>query len=122
MAPKSQVIPLPVIARACREANRVLQRLNGEEVSPTWDEAPDWMRKSSIDGVKVALGGSTPEQNHEAWCQSRMADGWAWGAVKDMTAKLHPCLVPYSVLPLEQRAKDEMFCAIAGALTAGGQR
>lgn len=118
MAPKAQAIPVEVIAKACHEANRVLQRVNGEDVAPPWADAPEYMRTSSIEGVQVALKGATPEEQHEAWCQSKMADGWAWGAVKDPDAKLHPCLVPYDALPLEQRAKDEMFLAIVGALTS----
>lgn len=42
-----------LIARITHEANRVVQIATDDPVvSPTWDDAPDWQRESSIEGVQ----------------------------------------------------------------------
>jgi len=106
------------IARVCHEANRALQIEAGDPaVSPSWDEAPEWQRASAVEGVAEARAGATPEQLHDSWCDSKVRDGWSFGAVKDAEAKTHPCLVPYDELPEDQRRKDAVFGAIVGALS-----
>lgn len=105
------------IAEVCHEANRALQLVNGElDVSPAWDDAPEWQRESAAEGVAKALAGETPEQLHESWCQHKLADGWRYGETKDPDAKTHPCLVPYASLPEGQRVKDAVFAAIVRAM------
>jgi hypothetical protein len=37
------------------------------------------------------------------WAQSRMADGWRWGATRDEARKLQPCLIPYEELPESEK-------------------
>ncbi|MFE7233906.1 RyR domain-containing protein [Streptomyces sp. NPDC057596] len=107
------------IARVCHDANRAWQIATGDPVvSPQWDEAPEWQQVSAVDGVRKALGGATGEQLHQDWCDFKTSDGWVYGPVKDETAKTHPCLVPYSELPAEQRRKDALFAAIVAALTS----
>lgn len=104
---------LDLIARVCHEANRVLQ-LNSDDENPShpWHLAHASQKKSAIEGVKTALEGATAEELHEAWVRQKMADGWFYGPFKDEAIKTHPCLVPYSELPEEQRLKDHMFRAI----------
>ena len=70
-------------------------------------------------GVRAILADptTTPEQSHEGWTVVKVADGWVYGPVKDADAKTHPCLVPYSELPPEQRAKDAIFGGVVRALS-----
>ena len=104
------------IARACHETNRGLQWFNSElEISPHWEDAVEWMKESTINGVVAAYRGLTPEELHQNWCEYRQRDGWVYGPMKDSEAKTHPCLVPYSELPFEQRLKDSVFHAIVQA-------
>ena len=42
-------------------------------------------------------------------------DGWTYGTVKDAEAKTHPCLLPYSELPQEQKIKDQLFISVVMA-------
>lgn len=106
------------IARVCHDANRAWQIASGDPaISPPWDDAPEWQRASAIEGVSRALGGATGEQLHQDWCEFKIAGGWVYGSIKNETAKTHPCLVPYSELPVEQRRKDDLFAAIVAALT-----
>lgn len=95
--------------RACRaahEAVRAVQVHNGEEAAPPWDQAPEWMRQATADGVRGALLGDTPQTAHDRWCDSKRDDGWRWGPTKDAVAKTHPCMVPWDRLPEAQRNKD----------------
>lgn len=104
---------IELIARVCHEANRVLQLASDDEnPSYPWHLAQDWQKASAIEGVKVALEGATAEELHESWARQKLADGWVYGPFKDEGIKTHPCLVPYSELPEEQRIKDHMFRAI----------
>lgn len=107
------------IARVCHEANRAYALETGEDPStvwPGWDEAPDEIHASALEGVAKALAGATPEQLHESWCAAKLVAGWTFGTVRDNAAKRHPCLVPYEELPEAQRRKDALFSAIVGAL------
>lgn len=105
------------IARVCHEANRALSRAFGDDSHPAWEDAPLWQIESAIHGVRYALDnpGATAEDQHNAWWSKKMLDGWVAGPKKDPVAKTHPCMLPYSQLPPEQRAKDEIFLAIVRA-------
>ena len=108
---------LEQIAKACHEANRVIQVSNDEEPSPRWDDAPQWQKDSAIEGVKRAQDGETPEQLHESWLSFKRSNGWVYGPVKDADLKTHPCIVRYYDLPDVQKLKEHMFQAIVEALT-----
>ncbi|QFP95461.1 hypothetical protein SEA_MAKAI_69 [Arthrobacter phage Makai] len=101
-----------LIARTCHETNRILQVANGEEPSLPWHLARGWQKDSAIEGVKKALEGRTAEELHISWVEHKQANGWVWGPIKDEQIKTHPCMVPYSELPKEQKVKDEMFRAV----------
>lgn len=106
------------IAQVCHEANRALQCIaNDPAPSPHWEEAPDWQRNSAIKGVLSALEGATPGQQHESWCEAKLADGWVWGPVKDPEAKEHPSLMPYARLSEHEQRKDALFLAVVAALS-----
>jgi hypothetical protein len=49
------------------------------------------------------------QEKHEA--------GWMWGKEKDVEKKLHPCMVPWEELPVEQRVKDYLFRAVVKVLS-----
>lgn len=109
---------LEAAARATHEANRAYCIAIGDNSQPSWDDAPEWQRSSARNGVVGALNGATPEQSHESWLAEKMAAGWKYGAVKNPEAKEHPCFVPYSELPEAQRAKDNLYLAVARAMVA----
>jgi len=43
---------------------------------------------------------------HEVWAQTRIAQGWQYGAERSDVLKHHPCLVPYEDLPEEEKVYD----------------
>lgn len=105
-------------AEAAHEANRIFCTSIGDTSQVPWNQAPEWQQKSAIEGVRVALGGATPEQQHEAWCADKRHDGWVLGPAKDPAKKEHPCLVPYADLPPEQKAKDALYLAVVRGMAA----
>lgn len=44
---------------------------------------------------------------HEVWAQTRINQGWQYGAERDDAKKLHPCLVPYEELTDEEKVFDK---------------
>ena len=102
------------IAKIVHAANREYCRAIGDPVQPPWDEAPEWMRESAIDGVRKVYRGevTSPEESHTSWMAHKLMDGWKYGPVKDAAAKTHPCMVPWSHLPAEQKAKDRLFVSV----------
>ncbi len=46
------------------------------------------------------------KNTHEVWAAQRIQDGWQYGAQRDDAKQLHPCLLPYDVLPESEKAYD----------------
>lgn len=99
-----------LIAMLCHEANRAYCMQQGDFSQVPWDQAPENIQESAINGVRfqIETGATAPEQ-HENWVNVKVADGWVYGETKDPVKKTHPCLVPYDQLPREQRFKDYLF-------------
>ena len=106
------------IARVCHEANRAYCQSIGDNSQSSWDDAPDWQKKSAIEGVRFTLANPnvTPEQAHNEWRRKKFYDGWTFGPVKDPVKKKHPDLVDYDQLPKAQQVKDRLFIAVVQAL------
>lgn len=54
----------------------------------------------------MGLAERLAENVHEVWAAERLAQGWTWGPARDDSRKQHPCLVPYGLLPEEERRFD----------------
>ena len=109
---------IEAIAKVCHEANRAYCQTIGDNSQPVWEEAPEWQRKSAIEGVKfnIANPDAPASASHDSWLAVKEADGWKYGPVKDPEKKEHPCYLPYEQLPVEQQKKDALFKAIVAAL------
>lgn len=107
-------------ARHAHEVNRAYCDAIGDPSQRRWDEAEEWQRESMRRGVRAILSGDAqePEALHAAWLAAKVAEGWMLGPVKDAVAKTHPCMVPYSDLPAEQKVKDHLIrAAVIGMAT-----
>lgn len=105
------------IARICNDANAAYCAATGDFSYGTWDNAPEGIKESVRFGVRQHLANPdlTPESSHEAWMKFKAADGYTYGPVRDEATKQHPCMVPYSELPMAQKAKDHIFRAAVHA-------
>jgi hypothetical protein len=105
------------LAKLAHEANRAYCGFIGDESQASWEEAPTWQRESAQMGVESVLDNPdmTPDQSHAGWMAHKLADGWKYGEVKDAGKKEHPCMVPYSQLPITQRFKDYLFQCVVRA-------
>ena len=106
------------IAEVCHEANRVFCRQQGDNSQKPWDDAEEWQRASAWNGVEFRLNNPNASHSaqHEAWMKEKIEQGWVYGPEKDIAKKIHPCIVPYSELPVFQQKKDALFQAIVDAL------
>jgi hypothetical protein len=106
------------IAKICHEVNRAYCKGIGDDSQPSWEDAPDWQKQSAINGVAFHFDNidASPENSHESWLREKEAAGWKYGPVKNPELKEHPCFVPYSELPQEQKIKDYLFTAIVNAI------
>ena len=106
------------IAKVAHEINRAYCQAVGDNSQPTWEEAPNWQKDSAIAGVRYHIGNpeATPEGSHLSWLKVKEDDGWKYGPVKDASKKEHPCCIPYSELPTEQKAKDYLFRQVVHSL------
>ena len=108
------MVSIKTIAAMCHELNRAYCAVLGDKSQPHWNDAPEWQKKSAIQGVKfkVANPDITPADMHKNWLECKIADGWVYGEVKDEIKKTHPCMVDYDELPVEQQVKDELFSSV----------
>ncbi len=105
------------VASLCHEANRSYCNSIGDTSQPSWDDAPEWQKSSARVGVIKHLENPqmTAEQSHESWLEQKRAEDWSYGPVKDPIRRTHPCFLPYSQLPEDQRIKDHIFKSVITA-------
>lgn len=108
-----------MIAHVVHEANRALCLEQNDQSQPSWEYAEQWQKDSAYEGIKKIQSGEirTPKESHDSWCRHKIDAGWQYGAKKDAAALTHPCLVPYEMLPENQKVKDGLFFAIVEALS-----
>ena len=103
-------------AKAAHECNRAFCVATGDNSQVPWEWAEEWQKEASTNSVKAVINGDSPEQLHVTWCNKKHADKWKLGPVKDAVKKEHPCLVPYSDLPYQQKAKDHIYVVVVKAV------
>lgn len=113
-----EVLLVDEIAAVCHNVNKAYCESIGDFSQNTWNDSPEWQKKSAIEGVQFRIDNPlvTPMSMHENWRKAKEADGWRYGEVKDPEKKEHPCMVPYGELPKEQKSKDFIFSAIVDQL------
>lgn len=107
------------IAKVAHDANRSYCETLGDWTQRSWEDAEDWQKKSAIEGVHFRLRNpmASSGAQHAAWMADKIADGWKWGPTKNADKKEHPCLVAYDDLPIAQKVKDALFCAVVVAMS-----
>ncbi len=103
-----------LIAKTCHEANRAYCASIGDLSCKPWDLSSEELRQSAYEGVRRVYEDRsvTAEEMHESWMQYKRDHGWSHGNAKSEELKTHPCMLPYSQLHVQDRAKDAIFLAI----------
>lgn len=106
------------IAQVAHEVNKAYCESINDHSQMPWDEAPENIKASAIDGVKFHLQNpdADPKSSHENWMRGKEADGWKWGPVKDAEKKEHPCFIAYEELLTDQKSKDYLFRQVVHSL------
>jgi len=106
------------IGRIAHEVNRGYCHAIGDHSQVGWEDAPQWQIDAAIEQVRLTLANpkAGPEVSHETWMAQKIAEGWKWGEEKRPSLKLHPCIMPFDKLPVEQQAKDFIFRAVVLAI------
>lgn len=108
---------LDKVAQTCHAVNKAYCEALGDFSQPSWDDAPEWQRKSAVLGAVLHLSNDVgPEASHESWMAQKLRDGWQYGPVKNEAVREHPCIVPFSELPPAQQAKDYLFLQVVHSL------
>ncbi len=106
------------IAQVAHEINKAYCDSIGDTTQPSWEDAPEWQKSSTVNGVQFHLDNpdASPSASHESWLKQKTEEGWKYGEVKNPETKEHPCFVPYNELPVSQRSKDYLFKQIIHSL------
>jgi len=105
------------IAQVAHAVNKAYCEALGDMSQAPWEEAPEWQKHSARLGVALHINGEHgPEKSHECWMAQKESEGWRYGPLKNAEIKTHPCMVPFSQLPTDQKAKDFIFRAVVHAL------
>jgi hypothetical protein len=106
------------VAKICHEVNRAYCKALGDNSQVPWEEAPEWQKRSAVNGVLMHASNpdAGPEATHVSWMCQKETEGWVYGDSKDAVALTHPCMVPFSELPVEQQAKDYIFKEIVNQM------
>ena len=99
------------IAKVVHELNKAYCECIGDNSQPSWEDAPEWLKKGTINGVIVHLENPdiSPSATHDNWLKEKIKEGWKYGQTKNPVTKEHPCCILYEYLPTEHRAKDYIF-------------
>lgn len=60
----------------------------------------------ALDPALLQLAELLAENAHDVWAKERMAQGWTYGPCRRDDTKEHPCLLPYAMLPEEEKVYD----------------
>uniref|UniRef100_A0A6H1ZJW4 Putative ryanodine receptor, RyR, domain containing protein n=1 Tax=viral metagenome TaxID=1070528 RepID=A0A6H1ZJW4_9ZZZZ len=82
-----------------------------------WSEREEDFKAQFIKVIERQCGeqrSTSPEELHGSWMQAYLTMGWVYGEVYDREKRIHPDLVPYTVLGQLERDKDAVFVALCG--------
>ncbi len=102
------------LAKMVHEANKAFCESIGDNSQLPWSEAPEYNHTSTCAGVRAICDNPDmpPDELHNVWMESKKADGWVYGKVKDREKKTHPSIVPYAELSASEKYKDSLVKAI----------
>lgn len=109
---------IEMAARAAHEVNRAYAYyVCGDNSHLPWKDVPEAIREGVRAGARAIADAPTltAAEIHGKWMARKLDEGWVYGETKSYERRTHPCLLPYNLLPLFERVKDEIFCLVVRA-------
>ena len=104
------------IAKIIYEATRLEAEWSKRSIVPEkWENRDERFRKQFIDIIDKYLSRETlptPREAHNSWVQSYLDMGWRYGKERSVEKKTHPDLIPFELLPKDERDKDAIFLVV----------
>ena len=63
----------------------------------------------SIEPELLEFREAIAENAHEVWAKTRKCQGWSYGPERDDAKKLHPDMIPYNLLPEDEKEYDRQM-------------
>lgn len=102
----SKSYPLDVFINAWNDSANylvIISHPNEYEPHPLYlDDVP---LEPELNELREAIA----ENAHEVWAKARIEEGWVYGPERDDIRKLHPDLLPYSLLPESEKEYDRQM-------------
>ncbi len=107
------------IAKICHRVNRAYCQSLKDDSQPSWENAPDWQKRTMVNGVRFHLDNldATAAAGHDKWMDEKRKEGWTYGAIKNVELKQHPCFLKFDDIPTEFKAKDFIFKTLVNSLS-----
>lgn len=105
--------------RAMEVANKLLNVVNAYKIAVGLQPTP--FNEQRFAGIAQGVIDTwnnperTPADNHTAWMERMIADGWRWGEELSEEDKTHPALVDWNFVPELYKVNDALFLAIVKA-------
>jgi len=102
-----QIVPLDRFIDAWDDSDSYMVKITTKaDVAATYKPAPLDLSDVQLPDSLTELTEAIAENTHEVWSQSRMAEGWTYGPVRDDKKLKHPDLLPYSDLTESEKEYD----------------
>ena len=82
--------------------------MSHEEAAKKYRPTPISLEDVLLPDTLVDLTEAIAENTHDSWAKARMEQGWSYGPKRDDKLKKHPDLLPYSLLPEEEKEYDRV--------------
>lgn len=103
-------------ARFVYEGARLANISTNAPINPVpWEEREESFKAQFCEVIDRQMSDArsmSPEELHGSWMQAYYMMGWKYGEVYDRENKIHPDLVPFSMLHKLEQDKDGIFIAL----------
>jgi len=75
-------------------------------IGAAYNPTPVFVDDLILPATLLALTEVIAENTHDIWSEARLKQGWTYGPQHDGVLKKHPDLLPYPLLPEEEKEYD----------------
>jgi hypothetical protein len=90
------------------------------DAAVAWDDLEDNDRELFILTVRefAAHPDWTPQQQHQAWVDTRLREDWSYGPTVDYRRRRHPLIVPFDRLSREDQMRRRLVVGVVASLAS----